>query len=55
MSTNPALALAAAPALAVGPDRFTVADLAATVRSSTGQDGNDYTVRPSGRAVRSAL
>jgi hypothetical protein len=35
--------------LAVGPDRFTVADLAATVRSSTGQDGNDYTVRPSVR------
>jgi hypothetical protein len=39
-------------ALAVAPDGFTVADLAAKVRSLTGQDEHEYTVRQAGYDLR---
>jgi hypothetical protein len=44
--------LAAVLALAVAPDGFTVADLAATVRSLTGQNEHQYTVRQAAYDLR---
>ena len=44
--------LAAVLALAVAPDGFTVADLAAKVRSLTGQDEQQYTVRQAAYDLR---
>jgi len=45
-------ALAAVLALAVSPEGFTVADLAAKVRSLTGQPDDDYTVRQAAYDLR---
>jgi len=45
-------ALAAVLALAVSPDGFTVADLAAKVQSLTGQSKDDYTVRQAAYDLR---
>jgi hypothetical protein len=45
-------ALAAVLALAVSPQGFTVADLAAQVRSQTGQSKDDYTVRQAAYDLR---
>ena len=45
-------ALDAVLALAVAPDGFTVADLAAKVRSLTGQDEQQYTVRQAAYDLR---
>lgn len=45
-------ALSAVLALAISPDGFTVADLAAKVRTLTGQDEHAYTLRQAGYDVR---
>jgi len=45
-------ALAAVLALAVSPDGFTVADLAAQVRSLTGQSEHGYTIRQAAYDLR---
>jgi len=44
--------LAAVLALAVSPDGFTIADLAAKVQSLTGQSKHDYTVRQAASDLR---